>query len=251
MERDTSNRIGKAADRDSAPVRVLLTGTREPTTGVLLSAMRGRAMFVETCPVSLAVTHLCRAKYEGLLVDMSGGDEALEVLRDVRSLTSNKGVVCCAVVDRPAQSTDAFRAGANFILEQPLKPEVITRTLDAAYPMMLLERRRYFRCSVQIRMYIIRQDGSEHEGVSINLSEGGMAFDSSMLLRTDETVQVRFRLPGENEAVLATGQVCWAQPPGRGGIQFTDISSEGAQQVQKWVADRVLELAPKSSKLVM
>src|SRR5438309_191 len=210
----TDSREFSAASRESAAVRVLLTGTHEATIGVLSEAMRARSILVETCPTSTAVTHLCRAKYEGLLVDMNEGEQALEVLRDVRTLTSNKGVVCCAIVSERAESAHAFRAGANFVLERPLQADVVNRTLEAAYPLMLLERRRYFRCSLQVRMHVIRQDGAEHDAMSMNLSEGGMAFDCSMLLRTDESVQVRFQLPGGNDEIFATGQVCWAQAPG-------------------------------------
>jgi len=244
----TANNVGQSAQaHESAAVRVLLTGAHQPTLQMLSGVMRARGLFVETCPVLLAITNLCRAKYEGLFVDISEGEQALETLRDVRTLTSNKGVVCCAILNHRSEMAAAFRAGANFALERPLDPEVIHKTLEAAYPMMLLERRRYYRCSIQFRMRIIRQDGSEHEGVSINLSEGGMAFDSSMILRTNESVQVEFQLPGEKDLIVATGMVCWAQTAARAGIQFTEISAKAAIRVQKWIADRVYELTPASS----
>src|SRR5690348_3690604 len=236
--------LKSAPGRESAAVRVLLVGMQEQTANTISAAMHSRSIFVETCPISNALLHLCRSKYEGMLIDMHAGEQALEVLRNVRSMTSNKGVVCCAVLKNRAETSAAFKAGANFVLEQPLQADVLTRTLEAAYPMMLLERRRYFRCAVQLRIEVRREDGAAHEAVSMNLSEGGLALESGVQFRSDETVHLEFQLPGGSETIFATGQVCWAQAPGRCGVQFTRISSHDALRLQKWVSDRVYELAP-------
>ena len=230
--------------REAAATRALLASTHLPTVNMLASAMTAMHVLIDTCPTSAALSKLCKIKYEGVVVDLSDPDEGLELLRNLRTLTSNKGAVCWAVLNHRSETAAAFRAGANFVLERPLQPEIVTRTMEAAHPMMLLERRRYFRCAVQISTHLIREDGSAHDSQSINLSERGMALDSLVLLRPGEAVQIRFQVPGFSNHLLLSAQVCWAQPPGRAGIQFTDVPNHAAELLQQWLSERLTELVP-------
>ena len=231
--------------RESLSVRVLLVSRHIQTIETLCPFMQRLAMHVELCcDLGSALRKLCRAKFEGVIVDFNDKEEALDLLEKLRQLTSHRSAVACAIVNYDSEKTAAFQAGANFLLERPLSARSVVRTLTAAYPLMVRERRRYFRCPVQTTTFVRSGPGCEFVARSVNISESGIAIDSPVPVQVGQKLQLGLRLPGNTELLKLAGEVCWTNAAGRTGIRFRSPAATVAEELRSWLSERVEELMP-------
>jgi CheY-like chemotaxis protein len=228
--------------RESVSVRVLLVSRHIQTIETLCHFLQRQAMHVEICcDRESALRKLCHAKFEGVFVDFNDKEEALDLLEKLRQLTSHRGAVACAIVNRDAEKTAAFQAGANFLLERPLSARSVVQTLTAAYPLMVRERRRYFRCPVQTPTFVSSGPGVKVVATSANISESGIAIDSPTPVQVGQKLQLGLRLPSNPELLKVSGEVCWTNAAGRAGIRFRPTASM-AEELRSWLSERMEEL---------
>jgi c-di-GMP-binding flagellar brake protein YcgR len=159
-------------------------------------------------------------------------------------MTSHTGAVVLAILNSSNEMPDAFRAGANFALVRPLLPAILMRTLRAAYPLMVRERRRYYRCPLKISIHLSSSSRSEFVATSVNVSEGGMALAGSVLLQVGERVNLNLMLPGTERTTTISGEVCWTDNLGRVGLEFVQVPATTMEKLQAWIADRLEEYQP-------
>ena len=62
---------------------------------------------------------------------------------------------------------------------RPLSAASIDLSLKAAYGLMIRERRRYFRCPVEVRVAILRAAMQTVHGHTVNISEGGLSITTA------------------------------------------------------------------------
>ena len=172
----------------------------------LSASMQQLAMFPEVCvEVGAALGLLNRRKFEAVIVDLQFGDQAKLVLEKVRLSPSNRTAVIFAISDSDAETAGAFKDGSNLVLRRPLSPALIDRSLKVAYGLIVRERRRYFRCPVEIPVHIsIARSTRELVATSVNISERGMALATAVPLRVGEKLQMRMVLPGTNQSATLT-----------------------------------------------
>jgi DNA-binding response OmpR family regulator len=126
----------------SRAVRVLLVSPDPRTTTLLSDLLHQFGIEVETCTRrGMALHRLEHCKYDGLIVDLLLGDDALELLRSLPGQSLNSGLIACAVLRNSDQKISAFQAGANFVFDPALDERDAWRTISAAYPLMRGERR--------------------------------------------------------------------------------------------------------------
>jgi len=231
--------------RDSAAVRVLLASRNIQTIEFLCLHMQKLAMHVETaCDVESAARKLCHCKYEGVVIDLELGDQALQLLKKLRDLTSHRHAISFAIVENENESRGEYKAYATFVLLRPFSASAVTRTLRASYPLMFRERRRDYRYPIEMRT-VVRFDYTELAASSINLSETGIAIHSSTPLTIGVRVHLQLDLPGTTESLKISGEVRWADPKGRAGIHFVDVSGAVSERLQLWLSERMSELVPR------
>jgi CheY-like chemotaxis protein len=187
------------------------------------------------CDPGLAMKKLCHAKFEGVIVDLSleGG---LDFLRTVRTLTANRSAVCFAMLVHRREQTDAFQAGANFVLERPLCFNSAARVFRASYSLMARERRRYFRCPLQVAVLVRRSDGSKFTANSVNISENGLRLSSAPTMRAGDKMNLQLLLPGSSDPLNLSGEVSWSEATGTVGIQFCGVKPHVAEELNAWLA---------------
>jgi CheY-like chemotaxis protein len=233
---------GDAVPAKAIGVRVLLVSGDIQTIDTLCHFMEQMAMHVEVCSdIGSATRKLCHGKFEALVVDFKDPAETLELIKKPRDMTSHKGAVVLAILNSSNEMPDAFRAGANFALVRPLLPAILVRTLRAAYPLMVRERRRYYRCPVQVPVRLSSSSRPEFVATSVDVSEGGMALVSSVPLQVGETVNLKLTLPSAEGATQISSEVCWTDNAGRVGLQFVKVPPKVAEQLQSWIAGRLEE----------
>lgn len=198
------------------------------------------------CDAGLAMAKLCHSKFEGVIVDLTfkGGRE---FLRKLRTLTSNKSAVSYAILGQDQEQVAAFQAGANFVFGRPLSLAPAAHVLKASYALMLREKRRYFRCPLQIAVSVSRGD-AESTGISLNISEFGICLSSVELVHVGYKLQLRLRLPGNDDLLDLSGEVCWSEASGRCGVQFLNLKPGVAQRLRNWLDERLNESLSRKSR---
>jgi hypothetical protein len=171
-------------------------------------------------------------KFEGIMVDfeMENADQILERLR---LSPSNRTAVTFAIA--ASGKTTGLGIQPNFLMERPLSPASVGRTLKAAFGMIVRERRRSFRCPVDLPASI-QVNGQQTNCNLVNISEGGMAINDAPFLKPGAKVRTLFTLP----------EVCWYDEKGRGGLRSLMIPSEQKSILQVWLAARLEEDLPES-----
>lgn len=174
------------------------------------------------------------------MIDMElPGGPAL--LRKLPSLTANSSAISYAILGRGHDQAEAFQAGAKFVLDRPLVPVAVLRLLKAAYPFMVRERRRYYRCPVQIAVFVSRGGDPEFTVNSLNVSESGICLNSNEAMQVGDKLRLRLLLPGVTGLLNLPGEVAWSAATGRVGIRFSDVKPGVALILRNWLAERLEE----------
>src|SRR5271170_1437930 len=160
--------------------RALIVSNDPATIHQLTEAMQQFAMFPElAAEVSTALRLLDNRRFEAVIVDLQLGEQVRTVLEQVRLSPANRTAITFAITNTDEETALLFKAGSSFVLKRPLAADSVSRTLKAAYGMIVRERRRYFRCPIEIPASIRRTDMQEVHGQTVNISEGGMALETS------------------------------------------------------------------------
>ncbi len=224
----------------------LVVSNDAATIKQLSVSMQQLAMSPEVCfEVPTALGLLNQRKFEAVIVDLQLGDQAKAVLEKIRISPSNRTAVIFTISDSEAETAVAFKAGSNFVLRRPLSRDSIDRSLKVAYGLIVRERRRYFRCPVEIPAAIRRPDMPEVHGQTLNISEGGIAITTSVSLKTGVQVQVQFTLPGHESRFAVESTICWCKE-GYLGLQFISLPPQLASELQEWLSRRLEESLPES-----
>jgi DNA-binding response OmpR family regulator len=180
-------------------------------------------------------------KFDAIIVDSDLGTQSASVLEEVHSTASNRTAVTFAIGSDDMDSS--MRKLSSFVFDGPISSESVRRTLRAAYGLVLRERRRYFRCPTCIPVLILKRPAYEVRCHSINISEGGLALNTSVSLKPGEHVQLRFALPGRQDPWTMEGMVCWGKVETI-GVRFASISPERKTDLQEWLARKLEEQIP-------
>src|SRR5580704_8924482 len=145
MRRRFPNMTNAGASAQPAPVATaLVISDDEATVRQLMESMQQFAISAEVCrDAGIALQSLGRRHFEAVVVDLKMY-QAKEIMERVRFSPSNQTATTFAITDGPA-SASGFSTGANFVLERPFSNEYLSRSLRAAYGIILWERRLYFR----------------------------------------------------------------------------------------------------------
>jgi ActR/RegA family two-component response regulator len=210
------------------------------------SSMQQLAMLPEVSfEISAALDLLSRQKFDAVVVDLQLGDQAKAVLEKIRLSPSNRTAVLFTISDSDAETAIAFKAGTNFVLRRPLSRASIDRSLKVAYGLIVRERRRYFRCPVEIPAAISSPGMAAVQGKTLNISEGGVAVNTSLSLKPGVQVKVQFTLPDREIHFTAEATVCWSKEQYL-GFQFTSLSPQLTSELQEWLAQRLEESIPEA-----
>lgn len=109
----------------------------------------------------------------------------------------------------------------------------------------LPDRRRQARIQLQSLAYL--QLDSENAGVILNISEGGLAFQTVEIITGLVFPSMRFRLPKSNKWLEVSGKLVWeGKSRTEAGIQFIDLNEDVQQQIRSWT--QAATLHPDQSK---
>lgn len=212
---------------------------------VLRPALEKISVNLEACAEPRAGNdRMAKRKFDAVIVDCDDLPNGGDLLKGLRQTQSNARSVAFAVVNGKTTTQEAFKFGANFVLQKPLTPLHAARCFNAALNFMVRERRRYFRHQLDMPLRISLPGNQEVTATATNLSEGGMAIRSLAKLAKDANAQFRFTLPNTNVSLELKGQVAWADGTGHIGIRFIEVPQSSQYELDKWLTDRMQDEMP-------
>jgi hypothetical protein len=227
-------------------LRALLICSDPAITRQLTRTMDQFAIHTEVCTdLALAMRLLNRRKFDAVVLDLGLGAKAPEILERTRFSPSNETTVTFAIADR-GESVPKLRAGPSFVMEKPLSDALVSRTLKAAFGLIVRECRRYFRCPL-VTVAEIESKGTEDISCqTVNISEGGLAVLAPSPLTPGTQVKVRFALPGQEIHFNVESEICWCDDKQRAGLQFLSLTAEQQVALQQWLSTRLEQSLPES-----
>jgi len=101
------------------------------------------------------------------------------------------------------------------------------------------DRRRRVRHKIQLPAYVSLGESPTDTAIDlseiINLSEDGMAIQTSSQLKVDQRATFVLDLPETNTKIRTDGKVVWAGTSGRVGIKFAGMSRDLNFELKKWL----------------
>jgi len=226
---------------------VLIVSRDDVTSSQISDVLRTHGLSVEHClDVPAALDRLTRRKFEAVVVDLAFNYQAVVCLQQIRASSSNRTAVTFAITGGSDETARGLKDGFSFALEKPLTSDSITRTLKAAYGLIIRERRRYFRYPVDVPAVLCRNKAQEVYGRTINISESGIALRMSTALSCGDEGAVEFTLPAPPMQVKAECRVCWCNSDGEAGLAFLFLPLDMASQLQAWLAQKLEQQMPPS-----
>jgi CheY-like chemotaxis protein len=204
---------------------------------VVQPALEKLSIDVEVCRgVNSGQEILRTERFDAIIIDCDDLKGALGVLEGLRKSVSNRNSATFAIVNGSTTTQQAFKMGANFVLQKPISALNAKRCFSAAVNFMMRERRRYFRHPVEMPATLSFGEGQKMKVTVTNLSEGGMAIFFRGPLPKGRVSTVSFNLPGAASALEPKVQVAWMDESGHAGLRFIDVSKESRAQLDAWLA---------------
>ena len=106
-----------------------------------------------------------------------------------------------------------------------------------------VERRSYERHRTNEVTYV--DLGADNGAILVNLSEGGIGFQSVAPLESGQTVILKFKLPGEKNDLESRAEVAWSNESGkRGGLRFVELTADARAQIRALADEESAAEAP-------
>ena len=224
----------------------LLLSRDDDVIRILRRVLNDLEIEVEVCTVpDKAAEELARRKWDAIIIDCDDCHGALDVLRSVRKMPSNKTSTAFAIINGITTVRNAFEMGANLALEKPITADRALHSFRAVHGMMLAERRRYYRHPVDIAVTLRYEDKEKQRqqevlATAINLSEGGMAVKlKSTPPDTKAVATLRFVLPGTSNWIETNGTIAWADGEGQAGIRFENPPFAVKELLARWFVQKM------------
>jgi hypothetical protein len=162
-------------------------------------------------------------------------DPELSVLQKMRAARGNRKALAFAIIPRNQTPGGAFRV-ADFLMDKPLTAVRVDQALRAAHGFMLKERMSYFRKAVHTTATLVDSTGQTLSAVIINISQGGVAVESTPILNPGQLHQLSFHLPEQENTLTCLARVVWSDQRRRAGLCFTDMSASERGKLMPWIA---------------
>lgn len=176
------------------------------------------------------------ARFEAAFVDFHVAATAIDA---IRSSASNRTAIVVAITANIEQSNLAFARGVHFVVQQPVSRSSLDGIIRAAYGLIIRERRRYFRCPLEVDIVAQRRTEAAWSGQISNVSEGGLCISGPASLKAGEPLEVEFKLPKSSVEISAECDVQWADSAGRAGLRFVRMHRESRSDLMHWLTDQL------------
>jgi hypothetical protein len=100
---------------------------------------------------------------------------------------------------------------------------------------MTSERRRCFRCAVEVPAHMVRASGEEVICKTINISTNGMAVSTPVAFDLGEKLQVSLALQDSGLPIRAQATVVWDDKHGKSGLSMECANALLQRKLDSWL----------------
>ena len=214
---------------------------------ILQPALEKLAIEVEVCEGAGSGTEIIFSeKFDAVIVDCDDLQGGVQVLQDLRKSPSNRSSVAFAILNGATTAHKAFEFGATFVLQKPITPLNAMRCFSAGLGLMIRERRRYFRCHIELPAILTLDQNREIHATTSNVSETGISTEA---LSENGAIKIVFILPVNRATVEATAECVWANSNGSAGLRFLEMSKRSRRDLDTWLEEEIIKAeSPREGK---
>jgi CheY-like chemotaxis protein len=221
-----------------------LVVSRDPEILSLLNSLMSEIdMAVEVVSeLPKAIQSLKDRKYDALIVDCDQDKDGFELLMNLREQEGNQKLVAVGITSDVAANQAVFDSGATFVLNKPLPVEDARRILKISNGVITRAVRRFMRLPVD-SLAIVSVDDRQ-EGIILNISQKGLAVQTTDALTVGQMVYVSFLLPDTFNLIEGAMNVAWVDASGRAGLEFRALDGREQEMLSDWVWERARRKNP-------
>lgn len=221
----------------SCVATALIVTPDSATSSILSLALRSVAIDSRSCTTEDECLEIVsHQRFEAVFLDFNTVRGTLDV---IRSSSSSRSSVLVALTANPQQASEAFAEGVHFTIEQPVSRSTADAVIRAAYGLIIREKRRSFRCPLELDILAHRENECAWPALAKNISEGGMCIVAPLPLNVSEFVAVEFMLPHSSIEIIAQCNVQWATPEGGAGLQFISLPKNRKPDLLHWLSEQL------------
>jgi protein TonB len=108
---------------------------------------------------------------------------------------------------------------------------------EAETPSRAPDRRAHLRKRIIPLGYI--QLGESNGGIALNVSEGGLAITTALMLPDDYLPNIRLQFPDSSDEIEVCGHIAWrAESKKEAGIKFVGLTEKARRQITNWISSQ-------------
>lgn len=221
----------------SCVATALIVTPDSAASSILGLALRSVAIDSRCCSTEDECLELVsHQRFEVVFLDF---DTVRGTLTVIRSSSSSRSSVLVALTANARQASEAFAEGVHFTIEQPVSRSSADAIIRAAYGLIIREKRRSFRCPMDVDILAHRENECAWPARARNISEGGMCIVAPIPLNVSEFVAVEFMLPHSSVEIRAQCNVQWATQDRRAGLQFISLPKDRKPDLLHWLSEQL------------
>lgn len=176
---------------------------------------------------------LAKSKIDALIIDFDlvGATGFLNGLQNGHT----RNAVPLIIVSGSSGRKHLESKGASFVFQKPISVEQAVHTLSAARNMILDERLRYHRETLDVPVSLTYAPRKRERAHLMNLSQGGIGVRLQRVHDTLGPVKVNFVLPGTKLSMKFLGEVAWKDKRGNAGIRFLETTPRTKRELRLWL----------------
>jgi len=190
---------------------------------------------------------LSKSKIDALIVDcdLHGSHQ---LLRELRSPSWKPRIVPLVLMGHSRELDRLDETGALFAFTKPISVEQAVHTLSAARSMILDERLRYQRTSLNTTVSVKCQGKDAVLAQLTNLSQNGMQIHVAGAVDWAPPIHLSFDLPGElpcesasdlpGSHLRAQAEIVWQDNAGNLGLRFVKVAPPQQKTLELWLAQQ-------------
>ena len=208
--------------------------SRDPEVfGTISRILRDLAISTNLClSASKAFAQLAGGTTDLIVIDWEG-ETSSDLLHEIWKSSVTKKPTIVAI-----STLGVSIPGAHIVLKKPLTAESGTKSLKAAYSMMLRDHRRHARYPLMISVDAA-DDSNRTVPVKItDIGDGGLGLVAKVDLIVGDVLSFRLPLPGATRGIYIEARVLWTRDFGRVGCEFLRIPPVDLSILQGWITCR-------------
>jgi len=207
---------------------------------IMQPALQGSGIQVDLAADSAAASALlARKKFDAVVIDCDGIPGAKDLLANMRNVGVTRDLVKFALLESTT-AREVNQYGVHFALDKPIAHDATLRCIRVALGMMHLERRKFFRHSMEGSVTLRNAKGLIVKGELSDLGGNGIAVSLPVFDTSATGLQVQFALPGSGAQIEGDVEISWHHDDMNGkirtGIKFVKLTGPSKISLEQWIS---------------